>query len=221
MLLAIDTATRLLSVALHDGDTLIAEQLVQAGNQHNTLLAPTVQHLMAVCGYEMPHISAVAVAMGPGSYTGLRIGVSFAKGVASARNAPLVGVNTLDILAVGQPVYTRQTLIAVIHAGRGRVIYASYQAKKGNWVMQTAPTISDWEALLATVTSTTFITGEVDAEAKGKLAENAHITLATPSVRARRAGILAEEAWRRLKAGNATDFDPTKLLPIYVQSPVP
>ncbi len=222
MLLAIDTATRLMSVAIYDGagDTLLAEQLVQAGNQHNTLLAPTVQHLLDVCGVTTTQLSAVAVAMGPGSYTGLRIGVAFAKGVASARRAPLIGVNTLDILAVGQPVYPRSNLLAVIHAGRGRVIAATYQPKKGSWVAQGDATISDWQTLLAGISAPTVITGDIDAEGRAAVAAaaNAHVTLANASVRARRAGILAEEAWRRLQAGSPADFDPTKLLPIYVQS---
>src|SRR5690606_20526166 len=103
MLLAIDTATRSLSLALHDGDTVIAEQMWRTGNRHNALLAPAIQQMMDVCDVTMQDITAIAVTTGPGSYTGLRIGVAFAKGLAAVNNLPLIGVSTLDMLAAGQP----------------------------------------------------------------------------------------------------------------------
>jgi len=223
MIIAIDTATRLLSIALFDGTTILSEQTWVAGNQHNSLLSPSIAQTLEICGISPKNITAVAVAHGPGSYTGLRIGVSFAKGMASARALPLVGVSTLDILALGQPVNPKQTLIALLQAGKGRVIVGKYSAKKARWHADQDPFITDWETAL-TIDGATLVTGEIEAEAQAlisaKIALGSPFMVASPASRVRRASLLAEEAHRRLLADKDGDFSPAKLFPIYVSSPV-
>ena len=90
MLLAIDTATQILSLALHDGDTLIGESTLRAGRQHSALLAPLIERTLAQTGVGRNDLAALAVAVGPGSYTGVRIGVALAKGMA-APSQPALG----------------------------------------------------------------------------------------------------------------------------------
>ena len=223
MLLAIDTATRYMSLALHDGDTLLAEHSWLAGNQHNSLLASSISEMLQRCEVSTEAISAVAVSHGPGSYTGLRIGVSLAKGIAGARDLPLIGVSTLDTLAVGQPFQnTRYTLLAILQAGRGRIICGEYRVKKGRWVAEEDPRLTQWDDLFTNEDVSYYVTGEVDETGRSSIeaarGRGLAITLISAAYRARRAGFMAQEAWRRLQEGQPEDFHPDKLIPIYLKS---
>ncbi len=225
MLIAIDTATKIMSIALHDGHTVLAEQTWQAGNRHTTALAPTLQAMLGACGVTIQDISAVAVATGPGSYTGLRIGVSFAKGLAAARNLPLVGMTTLDIIAKGQPQYTSGTgLIAVVQAGRGRVMVRAYRWHKGGWHSRTEARLLDWATLISTLDGAAVITGEVDDDGRAALVDVAQVTIAPAAWRLRRAGFLAEYAWEQIRTTEAETgeaaqtFAAVNVLPIYLQT---
>src|SRR5579859_1254317 len=119
MLLALDTATRFISIALHDGQAVAAEATWLAGAYHTVELAPQVALLLRRAGVEPGQLRGVAVAIGPGSYTGLRIGLGFAKGLSLANALRLVGVPTLDILMRAQPPRAERAL-ALLQAGRGR-----------------------------------------------------------------------------------------------------
>jgi len=224
MLLAIDTATRYMSLALHDGQTLIGEQTWRTANRHNALLAPSLAQMLDICDVKMDDLSVIAVTHGPGSYTGLRIGVSFAKGIAAVKQLPLIGISTLDMIAVGQPVQsTRYKLLVVIQAGRGRIIAAQYRVKKGRWSADNEAEITAWEDLLEGLDGSYYVSGEIDQ--KGRVAieaarENeASLTIVDAAYRLRRGGFLAQEAWRRYENGSPEDFLPTKLVPIYMSSP--
>lgn len=223
MLLAIDTATRYLSVALHDGNALLGEQTLYTANRHNTLLATSIQQMLEVAEVPIHSLTHLAVATGPGSYTGLRIGIALAKGMAAARGLPLIGVTTLDILAAAQVFQnTRSKLLAVVQAGRGRVIAAEYRVKKGRWQAENDPFSTHWDDLLADLDGSFIVTGEVDQRGRDAIdtahEKGASITLAPPVERLRRAGYLAQEAWRRFEAGSPEDFDAARVLPVYVNS---
>jgi tRNA threonylcarbamoyladenosine biosynthesis protein TsaB len=107
MLLAIDTATRHASVALYrEADAgadapggVLAEYTWYSANRHSVQLAPTVDEMLRRQGLSAMDLTAVGVALGPGSFTGLRIGVSVAKGLCLALGIPIVGVPTLDAMA--------------------------------------------------------------------------------------------------------------------------
>ncbi len=103
MLLAIDTATHATGVCLADRAQVLAEHVWHSGRYHTVELAPEVAVLLQRNQVALTDLEAVAVASGPGSYTGLRIGMALAKGIALALRIPLIGVPTLDILAAGQP----------------------------------------------------------------------------------------------------------------------
>ncbi len=103
MLLAIDTATRATGVCLANGAQILAEHIWHSERYHTVELAPEVAVLLQRNHVDLNDLEAVAVASGPGSYTGLRIGMALAKGIALAQRIPLIGVPTLDILAAAQP----------------------------------------------------------------------------------------------------------------------
>lgn len=220
MLLAIDTATQSMSLALHDEHNLLAEQTWPTHNQHSVELAPAVRDLLARTGIGVNVLTALAVCVGPGTYTGLRIGVALAKGMAAARNLPLVGVTTMDILAAAQPQATGG-LITVAQAGRGRIVAGTYQWRKSRWLSRGEIQLMDWPSLLASIDGPAVLSGEIDADGHAALekakAEGVPITVASSAFRLRRAGFLAQEALYLLQT-DKTPHPADKVMPVYVQT---
>lgn len=224
MLLAIDTATRMLSLALHDGQNVLAEYTQQAPNNHTEILAPAIHRLFEGATIQPEQLQAVAVVVGPGSYTGVRIGVSMAKGIAAAHQLPAIGLSTLDTLAAGQP-HHRGTLIAVVQAGRGRVIAGRYRWSYEKWVARGEPRLLKWDELFETIDSEVTIAGEVSQAAQDayeqakQTRDDLTVTFAPPAYSLRRAGFAAELAWERLRDGKPEDFPAVQVVPVYMSGP--
>ncbi len=156
ILLALDTSTRTIGLALYDGVQVLSESVWKSHDHHTVELAPAVADALEKTGVKIKDLGAVGVAIGPGSFTGLRIGLALAKGLAIAQRLPLVGVPTLDALAAAQPTdvlslgganeslrqksalferkesYTNSDfqdipLVAVLRAGRGRLAASWYR----------------------------------------------------------------------------------------------
>ena len=98
-ILLIESATDTCSAALSDGQTLLAQKICRIGKSHDTILAPFAESILSENGLKAKDLAAVAVSEGPGSYMGLRIGVSLAKGIAYAANTKLIGISTLEVIA--------------------------------------------------------------------------------------------------------------------------
>lgn len=144
LILSIETATKVCSVALHDNNNLLAVQTLYIDKSHSGLLAPSIESLVSYCGYALSDLNAVAVSEGPGSYTGLRIGVSAAKGLCYALDIPLLSVNTLLALAqnVAKFNVTESLLCPMIDARRMEV-YCLLTDHKLNVQEETQPAIVD------------------------------------------------------------------------------
>ncbi|MBQ5759757.1 MAG: tRNA (adenosine(37)-N6)-threonylcarbamoyltransferase complex dimerization subunit type 1 TsaB [Schwartzia sp.] len=99
LILAIETATKVSSVALSDGNKIVAALTMENGPEHSATLVPNIGKLLEMAGKTRKDLNAVAVSVGPGSFTGLRIGLATAKGLAYALNIPLIAVPTLKALA--------------------------------------------------------------------------------------------------------------------------
>lgn len=220
MLLAIDTATHLAGLALYDQDAgrILGEETWQSVNNHTVELMPRLVRLMEQQGVAPADLSGLAVSLGPGSFTGLRIGLSLAKGLSLAHDLPLVGVPTLDIVA--QPHKGQACPIwAVLQAGRGRICAGHYVRRKGRWRRQGDFRLTTLERLCDEVDGNVLVCGEVanrDAELlQQRLGPEAII--ASPAASLRRPAYLAELGWERLSRGDLDD--PRTLSPIYLQNP--
>lgn len=214
MLIAIDTATRLASLALHDGFQIRHEASWEAGRQQTVQLTDRLASSLNNLKVGIEELKGVAVSLGPGSYTGLRVGLAVAKGLALSRSLSLVGVPTLDILAAGQG-RDRRPLVTVIQAGRGRIAVATYRWHRG-WQQREEPRLTTWEELSEQIERPTLFCGEVDpsgARILERLEDQA--ILLPPAWRLRRAGFLADLAWARIRR-KETD-DPASLAPIYLR----
>lgn len=127
-ILLIETSTSVLSVALACDGTVVAERICTEPRMQASLTAPLVKEVLDKAGLKVTDCDAVAVSSGPGSYTGLRVGVSTAKGLAFGAGKPLIAVGTLDILADG--VTDRPDFIVpMIDARRMEVYTAVYSAE--------------------------------------------------------------------------------------------
>jgi len=221
MILAIDTSSRQAGIALYDGVQVLAEISWISQDYHTVELAPFVEKAFQTTGLTLADLRAVAVATGPGSFTGLRIGIALAKGIALGGFLPLVGVPTLDFLAAAQPVVEMQ-LAAVLRAGRGRLAVDFYQAVEGQWQSQNRLGLMDIATLSAKIIHPTLVCGELTAEERRFLArKRVNVHLVSPAQGLRRPSFLAEVAWHRWQAGQVADA--VALAPIYlhVGEPIP
>jgi tRNA threonylcarbamoyl adenosine modification protein YeaZ len=155
VLLAIDTSTDTASLALAQDKTVLAELTWRSKQNHTTQLLPNLNQLFTLTGATAKSLTGVIIAQGPGSFNGLRVGVSAAKGLAFSLEIPIVGINSLEVAAYqyadcGLPV------CAVFNAGRSEIATATYQKKRGKWQQTAAADIMTVEARCQQITGKTF-----------------------------------------------------------------
>lgn len=222
MLLAVDTSTAQVGLAVYDGAQVISEYAWRSNQHHTVELAPAVADILARSGILMNEIAALAVALGPGSFTSLRVGLSLVKGLAVARSLPLIGIPTLHIYAATQPA-SKLPLLTAIQAGRRRLAVGWYKSTKNGWQSKGPARVVDLNALIAEIQSPTIVCGEFTAEDRGQLAQNeANVKLVSPAQSVRRPSVLAELAWKRWQKGEVDDE--ATLAPIYLHTtgePIP
>lgn len=221
MLLAIDTSTYRAGVALYDGVQVAAEMIWTSRDHHTVELVPVIAEVLQRVGKTVADLVAVAVALGPGSFTGLRIGLAAAKGLAIGAHLPLLGIPTLDVLAAAQPIRDLP-MVAVLQAGRGRLAVGYYNVVADGWSQVGNLQIKDAAALGHSIHSPTLVCGELTEEERAILArKRKNVLLASPAQSMRRPSFLAELAWKRWQAGQVDD--PVTLAPIYLHigEPIP
>ena len=130
LILAFETSAKAASVALTDGEKLLGESYQNTGLTHSQTLLPMAQELLKSCGYTPQQVEAVAVAAGPGSFTGIRIGVAAAKGFAWGKELPCYGVSTLEAMARNLGVW-QGLVVPVMDARRSQVYTATFLAESG------------------------------------------------------------------------------------------
>jgi len=130
LILAFETSAKSCSAALHDGQRLLAESYQNSGLTHSQTLMVMAQDLLKVCGKSAPEVTHLAVAAGPGSFTGVRIGVAAAKGFAWGAELPVYGVSTLQAMAMGLGVMQGH-ICCCMDARRNQVYNALFLAENG------------------------------------------------------------------------------------------
>lgn len=215
MILAIDTSTARLGIAVYNGSEILAENCWSSPNRHTVSLAPAIDEMLNNLEIEKKKLKAVAVALGPGSFTSLRVGLSFAKGISLGLGIPVIGIPTLDITANQQPL-DEIPLCAFLQAGRGKLAASFYEVKRGRWVSDGEIEIYTAETLSDAITVPTVLTGEFDADMRTVFRKNKNIKMSGPAASLRRAGYLAEAAWRIYEKGEYPEV--SSLAPIYLHT---
>ncbi len=196
LIVAIDSATRWAGVALYNSSQaeLIAENSWQSDQRHTVEMAPRLAAMLQRAQVSWEEVRLLAVAQGPGSYTGVRIGISLAKGIALARHISIVPVPTLDIIAYAWRREERP-LCALLQAGRKRLVWAFYRRGPDN--LLAPPEIGFPADLLSRPqTDETFFCGEIDTAVRTALLAGNILPerIGSPADCARRPGYLAERA---------------------------
>jgi len=216
--LTIDTASDMASVALTREGALELELTWRCQRNHSRELLPAVEYLMRRSGVDKAELTAVFACIGPGSYTGLRVGIATAKGLAFALGLPVVGVGRLEADAYQHSDFAGP-ICAVHRAGRGELAWAVYRSAP-SWREALAPRLTEPEALIGGVRRPTLFCGEIDEALAARLTETLgpKARFAGPATSLRRAATIAELAWRSLAAGQADDA--AGLKPIYLREAV-
>ena len=219
MLLAIDSSTRYAGVALLNDDGQLA-QLLQwlSRRNHSVELLPAIETVLHREHVTVQDITGIAIALGPGSFSALRVGLSIAKGLAWARGLPLVTATTLETEAFAYR--TGGTHVcAVLDAGRGQLAWALFEDRQGQLHQTSGESIATPEELLDTLDSPTLLCGEA-LEKYGETLSNAAakgVRLALPYLPGQRVSALAYLGNVRLQAGLVQDQSTVQ--PLYLRRP--
>lgn len=211
--LSIDTASEVASVALSREGSLVAEITWRCRRNHTVELLPTIERLLGQAGEEKGALSAIFVVTGPGMYTGLRVGISVAKGLARALGLPLVGVGRLELDAYPHQAFPG-LVVAVHKAGRGELAWAAYAGSPPREVEP--PQLAKPEEVARRLRGPALVAGEVDERLRDVLS-GPGIEVAPALASVRRAGVLAELGYLRLCGGAPSD--PALVRAVYLRPP--
>jgi len=214
-ILAIDTSTDRMGVALIDDERVRASYEVLGERPHGVELPQAVQRVLRAGGCPMDTLEGIAVDVGPGSFTGLRIGLAFVKALVFRTKTPVVGVASLEVLAAGVP-FAMQTICPVLDAKQRNVYAAWYRTRGGALETLSEPELLPFQALLVKLRGPTILLGDGALRYRTQLVETLgkEAIFADPELGLPRAAILGRLGLARLQQGK-TD-DPKTLVPRYL-----
>lgn len=217
MELAIDTSSDTINLALSDRGKAVTELTWHSKQNHTVELLPGLISLLNQAKINLHDLSAIFIARGPGSFNGLRVGMSTAKGLALSLNLPIIGIGTLEVEAYPFA-DTRLPLCPIHDAGRDEIAVALYQ-QDGEWRCLQEAHITTLEALLNNIQEQTLFCGEIPPAAilqlQQALGKKAIIPEAT--ARQRHASYLSALGWQQFQKGNSDDL--ATLQPLYLRRP--
>ncbi|MEW5768370.1 MAG: tRNA (adenosine(37)-N6)-threonylcarbamoyltransferase complex dimerization subunit type 1 TsaB [bacterium] len=218
IILAVETATLTGSVALLGSEDIVIEHTSGSPGTHSVWLMPAIERIFKQAGFSLSDLEAIAVSLGPGSFTGLRVGISTVRGLAQTLRLPVVGIPTLDGLA-SHSIDTSYRICPILDARKKQVYAAFYRSQKGEIVR-----ISDYLAiepshLVDMIQEPVFFLGEglevYQAFLKENLGDLAHF--APPTHWRTRALSIASLGLKALERGEGRDF--REITPLYIRPP--
>ena len=217
-ILAIDTATLVSSVAVATDKKLLAELTLQTKLTHSEVLMPHIEQILSMTKVKKNELDAIAVSIGPGSFTGLRIGLATAKTIAYALDIPIIGVSTLAALAYHYPV--GDVYIApLLDAQKGNVYISLYTWEAGQLHEAYEPTVKSFDDVLAAGQRldkpVVFLGEKAVAKADEIKAAGGNIIMAMPHVVMPRAANVAMLGLDLLAKGKQDDV--MSLEPLYIR----
>jgi len=217
MELSIDTSSSTTSIALSHKGEILAELSWQSIQNHTVELLPHLIRLLGQAEVAMDSLEAIIVAKGPGSFNGLRVGISTAKGLAFSSNIPLLGVSTLEAEAYPFAL-TRLPLCPVQKAGREEIATALYQQKNNEWYRLEEEHLSTVKTLCHQIEQKTLFCGEIPPDIADEIRQNLGECAIIPQrASTPRASHIAMLAWQKLSIGERDD--PATLQPLYLRPP--
>ncbi|MFP3897897.1 MAG: tRNA (adenosine(37)-N6)-threonylcarbamoyltransferase complex dimerization subunit type 1 TsaB [Dehalococcoidia bacterium] len=217
MELAIDTSSDTAGIALSRQGEILASVTWRTAQNHTVELLPNLVCLLQRIGVELDSAEAIIVAKGPGSFNGLRVGVSTAKGLASALNIRFLGVSTFE--AEAYPFAFTGLAIRPIHrAGREEIATALYRQEDADWRCLEAENLTTVTAVCRRIRQKTILCGEIPSDIMSEIRHNVGgRVIVSQDGSQSRAASLAIVGWRRLSRGEQDD--PANLQPLYLRPP--
>ncbi len=216
-ILAVDTSSAAGSIALLDDARLMAEWTLQSALTHNRLLLKNIDLLLRQLGWTLEHLDGFAVTVGPGSFTGLRIGVTTVKTLAWTAGKPFVGIPSLDALAAPLG-YASRPICPLLDARKNEIYHAIYQPDGMGAVQLLAPfQVDSPERILEKIQGPTIFCGDGWPLCQGLFSRElgAWAIVAASPFHVIRAGHVGELARRRFQEQRAED--PMTCVPVYVR----
>ncbi len=217
LILGIETATEQVGVSLGGHEGVIATFEVARGRRHAEILTPAIEFVCAQADIELDELGCIAVDVGPGLFTGMRVGLAAAKALALALRIPMIGISSLDLLAF--PVrHTDRVVVPVIDARKGEVFWAMYRQVPGGVQQVNPPTVGPVDDLVADLlarSQDTLCVGDGADRYRDDILEGFHCEISSPVhpspgalVQLAHARALREE-WVR----------PDEIEPLYLRAP--
>ncbi len=216
MQLAIDTSTDTASIALAQDGEVLGELTWHCRQKHSVELLPRLTQLLNETKVNLQSITFITVARGPGSFNGLRVGISTAKGLAFSLEIPIIGISTLEVEAY-QHAETGLPICPIFNAGREEIATAIYQRKHNEWRQLTAEHITTVDSLCSKITTKTIFCGEFITVIAPQLRKQLKQKAIIPTTTLRRASFLAELGQQRMKTDNYDNL--ATLQPLYLRRP--
>ncbi len=215
--LAFDTSFKTAAVALLQDDTILYDVIINTGLNHSETLLPAIEAACRQLRLKIDDVDLFACTLGPGSFTGLRVGVSTLKGLLLASGKPAVGVSSLAALALNVT-GNRALICSVMDAGRGQVYKACYSYNDQGLLDQMSPeTVIDPREILLDANQDIVLVGEGAIKYRDLFAPEAGRVMVAGStqqyVRASAVGILGREKYFRNEL-----LDPDTFVPVYLRA---
>jgi len=219
LILGIESATQQVGAAIGGHEGVLAAAHTSRGRRHAELLTPTIDFVRRSARVELDEISCIAVDLGPGLFTGLRVGIAAAKAMAQALRVPMIGVSSLDLLAFPLR-HSRRRIVCAIEAGRGELFHASYRQSPGGVQRITEPDVGSPEDLasdLAATNDDVLLAGDGALRYQDAFRDIRRIELADAGEAHPTAGSLVQLA--HAQALREEFVSPVELSPIYLRRP--
>lgn len=215
-ILAVDTATTSCSVAIVDKTSLLSEFTLDKEETHSKHLMDMIKASLRISGINLSDLDGFAVTRGPGSFTGLRIGISIIKGLAAALEKPVVGVSSLETLAQ-QVSYSQDLICPILDARKGEVYFSRYRFLNGHLKKQTKERVAPPDRAVDDLNESCLFVGngallykDMILEKMGKLASFAPVIKNTI-----RASTLAYLSMAKFENNDTNEIE--KVLPYYIR----
>jgi len=215
-ILALDTATRSCSVAILNDQSILAEETSASTQTHAIHLIEMVQKVIGMSGLMLSEIDGFAVGRGPGSFTGLRIGISTTKALSIATGKPVVGVSNLDALAM-QAATSPNMICPLMDARKGEVYYSLYRYENRNLQKLVPARVSPLDEVVSVINTACVFIGEGARIYQKKISEKIgpYASFAVPDQNTIRASTIGQLSMNRFKQENTDDV--VLLVPEYIR----
>jgi len=217
-ILGIDTSNKYLGLAVIDNGHLLSEYNLNTDMRHASLLIPCIDRMLKEVNLTIGQINGFSISLGPGSFTGLRIGLATVKGLALAANKPLVGVPTLDVIARNLVDPLHQVCV-ISDARRNQLYWALYKPGTNGLEKKTDYNLSPVELVLKKIRTKTIFTGDgIPVFGKEIIKQKPKlVSFASEELWYPKASVVAELGWKRLAAGQPDDTDTLEPMYLYAR----